>query len=180
MLTPIHVVRGDLPGFEADAIVNAANAALAGGGGLDGAIHRAAGPGLMGACRALPSVAGPHGGAIRCPPGQARLTPGFALPARFVLHAVGPIYATDADPPATLAAAYRSALRLCEEHGLRTVGLPALACGAYGYPPEEAAPIAVGVCRERRWELDAITFVLSTDAVVMAWRRALRERDGAS
>ncbi|MDP2310747.1 MAG: O-acetyl-ADP-ribose deacetylase [Pseudomonadota bacterium] len=175
MLIPIQVVLGDLTTFEADAVVNAANAALAGGGGLDGALHRAAGPALMEACRALPATK-----AIRCPPGEARLTPGFRLPARFVLHAVGPIYASDPDPAATLASAYRAALRLCEQHGLRSVGLPALACGVYGYPPEQAAPIAVGVCRERRWDLDAITFVLTSAAMVTAWRRALRERDGAS
>ena len=175
MPTPVHVVRGDLTTFAADAVVTAANAALGGGGGLDGAIHRAAGAALMDACRALPAVRG-----VRCPPGEARLTAGFQLPARFILHAVGPVYATDVDPPGTLAAAYRAALRLCEQHGLRTVGLPALSCGIYGYPPEEAAPIAVSVCRERCWDLDAITFVLWSDPLVATWRRALREREGAA
>ncbi len=175
MVTPIHVLRGDLTTFEADAVVNAANAALAGGGGLDGAIHRAAGRRLMDACRALPAVGG-----VRCPPGEARITPGFDLPARFVIHAVGPIYGTDPHPGRTLAAAYRAALTLAEANGLRTVGLPALSCGVYGYPPEEAAPIAVSVCRERRWDLDAITFVLTSDALVAIWRRAVREREGAN
>ncbi|MES2640534.1 MAG: O-acetyl-ADP-ribose deacetylase [Myxococcota bacterium] len=175
MLTPIHIVRGDLTTFKADAVVNAANTALAGGSGLDGALHRAAGPELSDACREIPKVLG-----VRCPAGGARLTPGFRLPARFVLHAVGPAYATDRDPAVTLAAAYRAALRLCESHGLRTVGLPALSCGVYGYPAEEAAPIAVSVCRERRWDLDAITFVLFSDELVAHWQRALRERERAS
>lgn len=180
MLTSIHLVRGDLTTFEADGVVNAANAALAGGGGLDGAMHRAAGPALMDACRAFPLVSSASGRPVRCPPGEARLTPGFRLPARFVIHAVGPIYASDPDPAGTLAAAYRASLRLCEAHGLRTVGLPALSCGVYGYPAEEAAPIAVGVCRERRWDVDAVTFVLFSDAMVTAWRRALRGWEGAS
>ena len=175
MPTLVEVIRGDLTTFAADAVVNAANAALAGGGGLDGALHRAAGPGLMDACRALPAVRG-----VRCPPGEARITAGFLLPARHVVHAVGPIYATDPDPPGTLASAYRASLRLCEQHGLRTVGLPALSCGVYGYPPEEAAPIAISVCRERRWDVDTITFVLYSDPLVATWRRALRERDHAA
>lgn len=165
----IEVVRGDLTRFAADAVVNAANEGLAGGGGLDGALHRAAGPSLMDACRALPPVAR----AVRCPTGEARLTPGFDLPTRFVIHAVGPVYGRHRDAPALLAAAYRASLHLCEVHGLRTVGLPALSCGVYGYPAREAAPIAVGVCRERAWDLDLATFVLFNDALVEIWRDAV-------
>ncbi len=131
----MEVVRGDITRLEVDAIVNAANQSLLGGGGVDGAIHRAAGPELLEACRKL-------GG---CPTGEARITPGYRLPARFVIHAVGPRYRSGGSREADLlAAAYRNSLRLAEENGVETIAFPCISTGAYGYPPEEAAEIAVG------------------------------------
>lgn len=167
--------RGDLVRQHVDAIVNAANPAMLGGGGVDGAIHAAAGPGLLKACRKVPADAL----GVRCPVGQARLTAGFELPARFVIHTVGPVYARDPDPEGHLAQAYRSCLDLAEHHGLRTIAFPALSCGAYGYPLHEAAEIAVRTVRERPRDLDEVRFVLFTEAAFRAWEDASgREREG--
>jgi O-acetyl-ADP-ribose deacetylase len=130
----IELTQGDLTRLDVDAIVNAANSTLLGGGGVDGAIHRAAGPALLEACR-------PLGG---CPPGEARLTPGFRLPARWVIHAVGPIWqGGEAGEPAVLAAAYRSALAVAREHGLRSVAFPSISTGVYAFPKALACAIAV-------------------------------------
>ncbi|HEY9444805.1 MAG TPA: O-acetyl-ADP-ribose deacetylase [Gemmatimonadales bacterium] len=124
----------DITTLDTDAIVNAANEALAPGGGVCGAIHRAAGPELAGACAAI-------GG---CPTGEARLTPGFRLPARYVIHAVGPVWrGGGAGEAALLASAYRSSLRLADEHGLESIAFPAISTGIYGYPLLEATSIAV-------------------------------------
>lgn len=132
----IEVVVADITTLKVDAIVNAANARLAGGGGVDGAIHRAAGPALMDACRAL-------GG---CPTGEARITPGFRLPARFVIHAVGPVWQGGArQEEALLGSCYRSALALACEHGLASIAFPAISTGIYGFPADRAAQIAVTV-----------------------------------
>lgn len=134
----IKVWRGDITTLKVDAIVNAANSSLLGGGGVDGAIHRAAGPQLRTYCAGL-------GG---CPTGEARITPGFALPARHVIHTVGPVWQGGRHGEAdALAACYRNSLQLAEAHALRTVALPAISCGAFGFPPEEAARIAVAACR---------------------------------
>ena len=128
----------DITTLDTDAIVNAANEALAPGGGVCGAIHRAAGPELARACAAL-------GG---CPTGMARITPGFRLPARYVIHAVGPIWrGGGADEAELLASAYRSALRLAQEHGLASIAFPAISTGIYGYPIEEATRVAVRTVR---------------------------------
>lgn len=130
----IELRQGDITRVTADAIVNAANPTLLGGGGVDGAIHRAAGPELLAECRAL-------GG---CPVGEARITRGYRLPARYVIHTPGPIYhggqAGEAD---LLAACYTNALRLAADHACRTVAFPAISCGVYGYPVEEAAVVAL-------------------------------------
>jgi O-acetyl-ADP-ribose deacetylase len=135
----IHLVRGDITTLEVDAIVNAANSSLLGGGGVDGAIHRAAGPGLLAECRAL-------GG---CPPGEARVTAGYALPARWVIHTVGPIWrGGDAGEDAILASCYRSSLALAAEIGARTVAFPSISTGVYGFPIPRAAPIALATIRE--------------------------------
>jgi O-acetyl-ADP-ribose deacetylase (regulator of RNase III) len=165
----ITVVTGDLTTQAVDAIVNAANPAMLGGGGVDGAIHRAAGPELLVACRKVPADAR----GVRCPVGEARITPGFRLPAKHVIHTVGPVYDRDPDPARALASAFRSSLALAEQHGLRTIAFPAISCGAYGYPHDEAAAIAVGVARERPWALDEIRFVLFDDRLAEVFRGAL-------
>jgi O-acetyl-ADP-ribose deacetylase (regulator of RNase III) len=129
-----QVVTGNIAEQRVDAVVTAANAALAGGGGVDGAVHRAAGPALLAACRAL-------GG---CPVGQARMTPGFRLPARFVIHAVGPVWQGGrAGEARLLASAYAASLALAETHQVRSVAFPAISAGAYGYPLREALAVAV-------------------------------------
>jgi O-acetyl-ADP-ribose deacetylase (regulator of RNase III) len=131
---PVEAVRGDITRLAVDAIVNAANSSLLGGGGADGAIHRAAGPELVAECRML------HG----CKPGQAKATKGYRLPARHVIHTVGPVWNGGGTAKAeTLASCYRESLRVAEELGLRTIAFPAISTGIYGYPREEAAAIAV-------------------------------------
>ena len=134
------VVRGDITRREVDAIVNAANSSLLGGGGVDGAIHRAAGPELVQACRRL------HG----CPTGSAKATPGFRLPAKWIFHAVGPVWNGGSQgEPEKLAGCYRTCMELAREHGVQTLAFPAISTGIYGYPKQAATEIAVRVCRER-------------------------------
>ena len=141
---------------------------MLGGGGVDGAIHRAAGPELLAACRAVPEVRP----GVRCPTGEARITPGFRLLASWVIHTVGPVYRGRPEDARLLASAHRGALELAERQGIRTIAFPAISCGVYGYPPEEAAPIAIGVVRERAWRLDEVRFVLFTDDLLATFARA--------
>ena len=168
MTAEVSVLRGDLTREAVDAIVNAANPRMLGGGGVDGAIHRAAGSALLEACRAVPEVRP----GVRCPTGQARITGGFGLPAKHVIHTVGPIYGGSPKDAELLASAFRSSLELAEAHRLRTVAFPAISCGVYGYPVEEAAVIAATVVRERDWDLEEVRFVLFSEGVYAAWRSA--------
>lgn len=156
----------DLTTLDVDAIVNAANEALAPGGGVCGAIHRAAGPELARACAALGE----------CPTGEARLTPGFRLPARFVIHAVGPVWqGGGAGEPALLESAYRSALRLAAAHGFRSIAFPAISTGIYGYPLRAATEVAVRAIRDelpRCPPVEEVTFACFSGEALQAYRDA--------
>jgi O-acetyl-ADP-ribose deacetylase (regulator of RNase III) len=155
----IEIVEGDITRLAVDAIVNAANSSLLGGGGVDGAIHRAAGPELLAACRAL-------GG---CPTGEARITPGFRLPARWVVHTVGPVWHGGArGEPELLRACYRNSLALARAHDARSIAFPAISTGAYGYPAEAAAAIAVDEMRRALPDFDRIVACcfLARDAAI--------------
>ena len=160
-LTPsctLIVQEGDLTSVDVDAIVNAANERMLGGGGVDGAIHRAAGPELLDACLRVPEVRP----GVRCPTGEARITPGFRLRARHVIHTVGPVWqGGDNDEDLLLASCYASALRLAAANALSTIAFPAISTGIYGFPAERAASIAVTtVARETEAGLGALTEVI--------------------
>jgi len=163
----IEIVQGDITKLEVDAIVNAANTTLLGGGGVDGAIHRAAGPELLAECRTL-------GG---CQPGEAKITRGYRLPTRFIIHTVGPVWrGGKRGEPETLANCYRNSLQLAVETGIRTIAFPAISCGAYGYPIEEAAQIAVNTTREflaTTDQIEKVIFVLWDEDVYKTYRRIL-------
>ena len=168
----VVLAQGNITHVDTDAIVNAANPIMLGGGGVDGAIHAAAGPKLVEACRKVPT----DGLGVRCPVGEARITPGFALRATHVIHTVGPVYRDHDDPAPLLASAFRSSLELAEAHGLRSVAFPAISCGAYGYPLDEAAAISLEVVHERDWDLDEVRFVLFDRRTLEAWQRAVADR----
>ena len=136
----IKIIQGDITTLAVDAIVNAANQVMLGGGGVDGAIHYAAGDELYEACLKVPEVRP----GVRCPTGEARITPGFKLPAKFVIHTVGPVYRDGQHgEPEKLAACYRNSLTLAAENGCQSIAFPCISTGIYGYPKEEAAQIAV-------------------------------------
>lgn len=179
----IAIVNADITGLAVDAIVNAANPSLLGGGGVDGAIHCAAGPRLLAACRALPETAP----GVRCPTGEARITPGFDLPARYVIHTVGPVWrGGDHGEAAALACCYRNALLLLREQELRTIAFPAISCGVYGYPAALASRVAITSVRHELAGGPPVEVQLCgfSDAMLAILRRALAEaadqaQDGA-
>lgn len=160
----IEAVQGDITTEDVDAVVNAANSSLLGGGGVDGAIHRAAGPRLLEACR-------PLGG---CPTGEAKVTPGFALPARWVIHTVGPVWrGGDHGEAGLLASCYRRCLEVADEVGARTVAFPAISTGVYGYPREQAAAVAVGALRSTVTAVERARLVAFDPATLDLYRRLL-------
>lgn len=163
----IRLERGDITRLAVEAIVNAANSSLLGGGGVDGAIHREAGPELLAECRNL-------GG---CPPGEAKLTLGYRLPARHVIHTVGPIWhGGSAGERETLARCYAACLAIARERRFRDIAFPAIATGAYGFPPPEAAKIAVAAALShlaKHAAPEQVIFVCFDDAALDAYRRAL-------
>ncbi|HEV2890962.1 MAG TPA: O-acetyl-ADP-ribose deacetylase [Frankiaceae bacterium] len=168
----IQIARGDITRWSSDAVVNAANSSLLGGGGVDGAIHRAGGPAILEACRAL--RASRYAGGL--PTGEAVATTAGDLPALWVIHTVGPVYAGDPDPAASLRACHVNALRVADEVGAASVAFPAISCGVYGYPPAEAAPVAVGAVLEADTRVELVTFVLNGDATYDAFAAALSSR----
>jgi len=163
----IEILRGDITKVDAEAIVNAANTTLLGGSGVDGAIHRAAGPELVAECRTL-------GG---CEPGQAKITRGYRLPARFVIHTVGPVWrGGKQDEARTLANCYRNSLQLAVENEIKTIAFPAISCGAYGYPIQSAAQIALKtthVFLTTNDTIEKVMFVLWGDDVYDVYRQNL-------
>jgi O-acetyl-ADP-ribose deacetylase len=161
----IEIVQGDITTAKVDAIVNAANSVMLGGGGVDGAIHRAAGPRLLEECRKVPAVNG-----IRCPVGEARITSAGNLPAKFVIHTVGPKYVSDPAPGAHLASAYRSSLHLALSNSCTSVAFPAISCGVYGYPHARAAEIAIRECSRDEFSDLIIIFYLFSHRITEVWR----------
>ena len=163
----LELVQGDITQQDTEAIVNAANSGLLGGGGVDGAIHRAGGPQILEECRKI-------GG---CPPGEARITTGGRLKARYVIHAVGPIYrGGQRGEPETLANAYRNSLALATQHGIKSIAFPSISTGAYGYPMEKAAAIALRTVMDYLQvhpEIELVRFVLFGQAAYDAYKEVL-------
>lgn len=166
-MTEVSTIQGDITKLEVDAIVNAANSSLLGGSGVDGAIHRAAGPGLVVQCRTL-------GG---CETGEAKITGGYHLPAKAVIHTVGPVWhGGDQGEPELLASCYRQSLALAEQYDLKTIAFPAISCGVYGYPIPEAVDVAVSAIREhlaKASNLDEVILVAFNSEIFDAYQRAL-------
>ena len=163
----LKVIRGDITTLDVDAVVNAANSSLLGGGGIDGEIHRAAGPNLLEECKAI-------GG---CPIGQARLTKGYHLPAQYVIHTVGPVWRGGVKgEPQLLAACYESSLALALENNVKTIAFPAISCGIYGYPISQAVAIAVTETAnflELNNKIETVYFVCFDESTCEAYQNAI-------
>jgi O-acetyl-ADP-ribose deacetylase (regulator of RNase III) len=165
----IVLLEGDITEQHVDAIVDAANSTLLGGGGVDGAIHRRGGPAILEGCKKIRATEWPDG----LPTGNAVATTGGALPARWVIHTVGPVYANEPDPSALLASCHIESLRVADELGARTVAFPAISTGVYGYPLDEAAPVAIGAVRTADTAVREVRFVLFGHDAHAAFERAL-------
>jgi O-acetyl-ADP-ribose deacetylase (regulator of RNase III) len=166
----ITLVRGDITEENVDAVVNAANSSLLGGGGVDGAIHRKGGPDILDECRKL--RASHYGGGL--PTGQAVATTGGRLPARWVIHTVGPVYSASDDRSAQLVSCYRESLRVADELGAASIAFPAVSAGIYGWPMDDAARIAIGTVRATPTQVTDARFVLFTDDAYAAFDHHLR------
>ncbi|MGW0476320.1 O-acetyl-ADP-ribose deacetylase [Streptomyces coeruleorubidus] len=169
-MTTIELVQGDITRESVDAIVNAANSSLLGGGGVDGAIHRRGGPAILEECRKL--RASRYGKGLRT--GQAVATTAGDLDARWVIHTVGPVFSATEDRSALLASCYRESLRVADELGARTVAFPAISTGVYRYPLEDAARIAVDTVRAARTDVEEVRFVLFDERAYETFARQLR------
>jgi O-acetyl-ADP-ribose deacetylase (regulator of RNase III) len=164
----IELIQGDITKLSVDAIVNAANESLLGGGGVDGAIHDAAGAKLLAECKAI-------GG---CPTGEARITKGYNLPAKYVIHTVGPVYGENPNDAELLASCYKNSLELSVKHNIRTIAFPAISCGIYGYPIEDACKIAVRAVAEflkTHKEIEKAIFVLFSSDSYEVYRNCLKQ-----
>ena len=167
-MVQIVLLRGDITEVDVDAVVNAANSSLLGGGGVDGAIHRRGGPEILAACRELRATRYPDG----LPTGQAVATTAGRLPARWVIHTVGPVYSRSEDRSALLASCYRESLRVADELGAASVAFPAVSAGIYGWPLDDAARIAIGTVRDTETAVLEARFVLFSADVLEAFRKA--------
>jgi len=171
----LKIQKGDITQWfvdgSSDAIVNPANERMLGGGGADGAIHRAAGPELRSVCYDVPEVRP----GIRCPTGEARITPGFRLPASHVIHTVGPIYDAHRNPEVYLRSAYRNSLRVAKDNNIQYVAFPAISCGVYGYPYDEAATVAISAIKEFANDFKEVHFVLFLDDIYNVWLNKAEE-----
>jgi O-acetyl-ADP-ribose deacetylase len=168
----ITLVRGDITSQEVDAIVNAANSSLMGGGGVDGAIHRKGGPAILAECKALRAERYPDG----LPTGEAVATTAGDLPATWVIHTVGPVYSRSEDRSDLLAAAHSSSIRAADELGARSLAFPAISTGVYGYPVDDAAAVALATVLDASTNVEEIRFVLFDDATHRAFEDAYRSR----
>ncbi|MBL4672185.1 MAG: O-acetyl-ADP-ribose deacetylase [Arenicella sp.] len=167
-MSDIQIIEGDITAANVDAIVNAANQLMLGGGGVDGAIHKAAGPELLIECQKVTAVR-----KVRCPTGEARITLAGNLPSKYVIHTVGPRYHREANPKKLLTAAYINSLELALENGCASIAFPAISCGSYGYPVREAAKIAIQVCTDDRFNKIEIFFYLYGQKNYAIWQSAL-------
>jgi O-acetyl-ADP-ribose deacetylase (regulator of RNase III) len=168
----ITVVRGDITEQDVDAVVNAANSSLMGGGGVDGAIHRRGGPAILEECKRLRAERYPDG----LPTGEAVATTAGDLPARWVIHTVGPVYAKGEDRSGLLASCHTASLRVADQIGARIVALPAISTGVYGYPVEEAAPVALQAVRNAGSRVQEVRFVLFDQSTLDAFEHAAQGR----